>query len=67
MFQLNICIEGLLKSPHISAGFLPEDLDKLFVKYVYPAFTPSVALFVAGTTAYGVLKYIQNEKLKDQN
>lgn len=51
---------------HVSAGFLPEELDKLFVKYVYPVFTPSVGLFVAGTTAYGVLKYLQNEKLKDQ-
>jgi len=49
-----------------SAGFLPEELDKLFVKYVYPVFTPSVVLFVAGTTAYGVLKYIQNEKMKGQ-
>lgn len=52
---------------HVSAGFLPEELDKLFVKYVYPVFTPSVGLFVAGTTAYGVLKYLQNEKLKDQS
>lgn len=50
----------------VPAGFLPEELDKLFVKYVYPVFTPSVGLFVAGTTAYGVLKYLQNEKLKDQ-
>uniref|UniRef100_A0A1J3I4L7 Protein LOW PSII ACCUMULATION 2, chloroplastic n=2 Tax=Noccaea caerulescens TaxID=107243 RepID=A0A1J3I4L7_NOCCA len=58
-----ILIQGLLLA---ASGFLPEELDKLFVKYVYPVFTPSVGLFVAGTTAYGVLKYIQNEKLKDQ-
>ncbi|KFK26752.1 hypothetical protein AALP_AA8G288900 [Arabis alpina] len=59
-----ILVQGLLLA---ASGFLPEELDKLFVKYVYPVFTPSVGLFVAGTTAYGVLKYIQNEKLKDQN
>ncbi|CAA7014421.1 unnamed protein product [Microthlaspi erraticum] len=58
-----ILIEGVVLA---ASGFLPEELDKLFVKYVYPVFTPSVGLFVAGTTAYGVLKYIQNEKLKDQ-
>ncbi|CAG7880262.1 unnamed protein product [Brassica rapa] len=59
-----ILVQGLLLA---ASGFLPEELDKLFVKYVYPVFTPSVGLFVAGTTAYGVLKYLQNEKLKDQN
>ncbi|KAF8116740.1 hypothetical protein N665_0014s0006 [Sinapis alba] len=58
-----ILVQGLLLA---ASGFLPEELDKLFVKYVYPVFTPSVGLFVAGTTAYGVLKYLQNEKLKDQ-
>ncbi|XP_010443397.1 PREDICTED: protein LOW PSII ACCUMULATION 2, chloroplastic-like [Camelina sativa] len=58
-----ILIEGLTLA---ASGFLPEELDKFFVKYVYPVFTPSVVLFVAGTTAYGVLKYIQNEKMKGQ-
>lgn len=47
-------------------GFLPEELDKFFVKYLYPTFTPTVVLFVAGTVAYGGLKYLQNEKAKDQ-
>lgn len=61
-----IVIKNLLCVRFGSAGFLPEELDKLFVKYVYPVFTPSVGLFVAGTTAYGVLKYIQNEKMKGQ-
>ncbi|KAL1222216.1 Protein LPA2 [Cardamine amara subsp. amara] len=59
-----ILIEGIVLA---ASGFLPEELDKLFVKYVYPVFTPSVGLFVAGTTAYGVLKYIQNEKMKGQD
>ncbi|KAG7533826.1 hypothetical protein ISN45_Aa08g014260 [Arabidopsis thaliana x Arabidopsis arenosa] len=58
-----ILIEGIILA---ASGFLPEELDKLFVKYVYPVFTPSVGLFLAGTTAYGVLKYIQNEKMKGQ-
>ncbi|KAJ0099534.1 hypothetical protein Patl1_19937 [Pistacia atlantica] len=38
-----------------ASGFLPEELDKFFVKYLYPTFTPTVVLFVAGTVAYGVL------------
>ncbi|XP_044504986.1 protein LPA2-like [Mangifera indica] len=49
-----------------ASGFLPEELDKFFVKYLYPTFTPTVVLFVAGTVAYGGLKYLQNEKAKDQ-
>lgn len=47
-------------------GFLPEEWDKFFVKYLYPSFTPTVFLFVAGTVAYGVLKYQQNDQVKDQ-
>ncbi|RVW35234.1 Protein LOW PSII accumulation 2, chloroplastic [Vitis vinifera] len=47
-----------------STGFLPEEWDKFFVKYLYPSFTPTVFLFVAGTVAYGVLKYLQNEGIK---
>lgn len=49
------------------AGFLPEAWDKLFAKYLYPSFTPTVFLFVAGTTAYGVLKYLQNEKSEGES
>ena len=33
---------------------------------MYPSFTPTVVLFLAGTVAYGVLNYLQNEKLKNQ-
>ncbi|XP_050386637.1 protein LPA2 [Argentina anserina] len=58
-----ILVEGLALA---TSGFLPEEWDKLFVKYLYPSFTPTVLLFLAGTTAYGVIKYLQNEKLKDQ-
>ncbi|OVA19527.1 hypothetical protein BVC80_9051g20 [Macleaya cordata] len=56
-----ILIEGIALS---ASGFLPEEWDKLFVKYLYPSFTPTVFLFVAGTTVYGVLKYLQGEKTK---
>ena len=48
------------------SGFLPEEWDKFFVKYLYPSFTPTVGLFVAGSVAYGVLKYLQNEELKGE-
>ncbi|XP_041007338.1 protein LOW PSII ACCUMULATION 2, chloroplastic [Juglans microcarpa x Juglans regia] len=58
-----ILVEGILLA---SSGFLPEEWDKLFVKYLYPSFTPTVFLFVAGTVAYGVSKYLQNDKLKDK-
>ena len=43
------------------AGFLPEEYDNFFVKYIYPWFTPTV-LFFAGTVGYGVLKYFESEK-----
>jgi hypothetical protein len=33
---------------------------------LYPSFTPLVFLFVAGTIAYRVLKYQQNEQVKDE-
>lgn len=58
-----ILVEGILLA---ASGFLPEEWDKFFVKYLYPSFTPTVGLFVAGTVVYGVLKYLQNENLKDQ-
>ncbi|XAR66148.1 hypothetical protein NMG60_11012256 [Bertholletia excelsa] len=47
-------------------GFLPEEWDNFFVKFLYPSFTPTVFFFVAGTVAYGVFKYLQNEKLKSE-
>ncbi|XP_023554492.1 protein LOW PSII ACCUMULATION 2, chloroplastic [Cucurbita pepo subsp. pepo] len=56
-----ILVEGIVLA---ASGFLPEKWDKFFVKYLYPSFTPTVSLFVAGTVAYGVSKYLQNEKLK---
>ncbi|XP_021287221.1 protein LOW PSII ACCUMULATION 2, chloroplastic [Herrania umbratica] len=59
-----ILVQGIVLA---ASGFLPEEWDKFFVNYLYPSFTPTVLLFLAGTVAYGVLKYLQNENLKDQN
>ncbi|XP_059304941.1 protein LPA2 [Lycium ferocissimum] len=59
-----ILVQGILLA---ASGFLPEAWDNFFVKYLYPSFTPTVFLFVAGTVAYGVLKYLQNEKSNIEN
>ncbi|XP_059666984.1 protein LPA2 [Cornus florida] len=59
-----ILIEGIVLA---ASGLLPEEWDKFFVKYLYPSFTPTVFLFVAGTVVYGVTKYLQNEKLTGPN
>ncbi|CAA3024298.1 protein LOW PSII ACCUMULATION 2, chloroplastic-like [Olea europaea var. sylvestris] len=59
-----ILVEGIVLA---ASGFLPEEWDKFFVKYLYPSFTPTVFLFVAGTVAYGVLKYLQNEQFNREN
>ncbi|KAK6132174.1 hypothetical protein DH2020_010084 [Rehmannia glutinosa] len=59
-----ILLEGIALA---ASGFLPEAWDTFFVKYLYPSFTPTVFLFVAGTVAYGVLKYVQNENSNIEN
>ncbi|KAL4574875.1 hypothetical protein LXL04_021715 [Taraxacum kok-saghyz] len=59
-----IIVEGLALA---ASGFLPEEWDALFVKYLYPSFTPTVFLFVAGTVVYGVVKYLENEKPNSSN
>ncbi|XP_073012645.1 protein LPA2 [Typha latifolia] len=56
-----ILVEGIALA---ASGFLPEEWDNFFVKYLYPSFTPTVVLFVCGTVAYGVIKYLQGEKMK---
>uniref|UniRef100_A0A803MTW1 Transmembrane protein n=1 Tax=Chenopodium quinoa TaxID=63459 RepID=A0A803MTW1_CHEQI len=47
-------------------GLLPEEWDKFLVKFLYPSFTPTVFLFVAGTVVYGVQKYLQNENAREE-
>ncbi|XP_062224240.1 protein LPA2 [Phragmites australis] len=56
-----ILVEGIALA---ASGFLPEEYDNFFVKYLYPSFTPTVGLFLAGTVGYGVLKYFESEKSK---
>lgn len=53
-----IIVEGIALA---ASGFLPQEWDSFFVKYLYPSFTPTVFLFVAGTVVYGVSKYLENE------
>ncbi|KAI9081590.1 hypothetical protein K1719_036476 [Acacia pycnantha] len=62
-FGAVILAEGLFIA---ASGFLPEELDKFCVNYLYPSFTPTVFVFVAGTVVYGVYKYLQNEKIRGQ-
>eukprot|EP01018_Ginkgo_biloba_P016153 Gb_15276 [translate_table: standard] len=50
-----ILVEGIVLA---ASGFLPEEWDNFFVKYLYPVFTPSVLLFLVGATAYGLFKYL---------
>ncbi|XP_051137919.1 protein LPA2 [Andrographis paniculata] len=59
-----ILLEGIALA---ASGFLPEAWDSFFVKYLYPSFTPTVLLFIAGTVAYGVLRYLQNEISNKEN
>ncbi|XP_011076318.2 protein LOW PSII ACCUMULATION 2, chloroplastic [Sesamum indicum] len=59
-----ILVQGIALA---ASGFLPEAWDNFFVKYLYPSFTPTVFLFVAGTVTYGVLKYLQNENSNKEN
>uniref|UniRef100_A0A0D9YLL2 Uncharacterized protein n=1 Tax=Oryza glumipatula TaxID=40148 RepID=A0A0D9YLL2_9ORYZ len=50
---LIILAEGLALA---ASGFLPEEWDSFFVKFLYPSFTPTVILFLGGTVGYGVFK-----------
>lgn len=58
-----ILVEGVTLA---ASGFLPEEWDQFLVKFIYPIFTPTVFLFVAGSVGYGVIKYLQNQNLKNK-
>ncbi|KAL9269332.1 LPA2-like protein [Drosera capensis] len=49
-----ILVEGVTLA---ASGFLPEEWDKFLVKFIYPIFTPTVFLFVAGSVGYGVINH----------
>ncbi|CAM6104618.1 unnamed protein product [Calypogeia fissa] len=48
-----IFLEGLVLA---GSGFLPEEWDEFAVNLVYPAFTPSVGVFLAIAASYGLWK-----------
>ncbi|XP_047076257.1 protein LPA2-like [Lolium rigidum] len=56
-----ILVQGLALA---ASGFLPSEWDNYLVKFLYPSFTPTVLLFLGGTTGYGVFKYFEGEKSK---
>ncbi|KAF3336124.1 protein LOW PSII ACCUMULATION 2 [Carex littledalei] len=56
-----ILVEGVALA---ASGFLPEEWDNFFVKFLYPSFTPTVFLFLGLSVAYGVIKYLEAEKMK---
>ena len=37
-------------------GFLPEAADNFAINYVYPAFSPTLGVFLAISVVYGLLK-----------
>jgi hypothetical protein len=47
-------------SEHVQ-GFLPEGADAFIQDYVYTAFSPTVGLFLACSSAYGVWKIRQDK------
>ncbi|GBF88312.1 low PSII accumulateion protein, chloroplastic [Raphidocelis subcapitata] len=48
-----LLVEGLVLA---GAGFLPESWDSAVQAYLYPSFSPQMALFLAGSSAYGLWK-----------
>ena len=44
-------------------GFLPEAADDFIMTYVYTSFSPTVGLFLACSSAYGVWKIRQDKSL----
>ncbi len=52
----SMCIK--FAQPHCISmqGFLPEAADNFAVNYVYPAFSPTLGVFLAISVVYGLLK-----------
>ncbi|KAL3684826.1 hypothetical protein R1sor_002848 [Riccia sorocarpa] len=49
-----IILEGVALA---ASGFLPEEWDEFLLKVIYPIFTPTVGVFLAGAAGYGVWKF----------
>eukprot|EP01024_Parvocaulis_polyphysoides_P023074 TRINITY_DN2133_c0_g5_i1.p2 TRINITY_DN2133_c0_g5~~TRINITY_DN2133_c0_g5_i1.p2 ORF type:complete len:176 (+),score=19.53 TRINITY_DN2133_c0_g5_i1:37-528(+) len=48
-----ILVEGIFLA---ASGFLPQELDEFAQNIIYPIFSPTVVLLLAGSTAYGLWK-----------
>eukprot|EP00803_Ostreobium_quekettii_P009625 evm.model.scf_446EXC.4 EVM.evm.TU.scf_446EXC.4 scf_446EXC:43619-46402(+) len=56
---LGFCIlEGIILA---ASGFLPEGIDELVEAYLYPAFSPTVGVFLVGSVLYGLWKTSQQK------
>merc|ERR1739848_395666 len=50
---VGLFVEGLLVA---GSGFLPEDVDQFIVSTIYPAFTPTLGVFLLVSVFYGLFK-----------
>jgi len=48
-----ILVEGVVIG---ASGFLPEAADQWVADVLYPSFSPTVLVFLAGSTLYGLVK-----------
>lgn len=59
---LLILAEGIFLG---ASGFMSAEMDQLAQDVVYPLFTPTLGLFLAGSTAYGLWKTKEEDKTKE--
>jgi hypothetical protein len=58
------CCFAVHHGVHSVQGFLPEAADQFVQDYIYKAFSPTVGLFLACSTLYGVWKTRQDDTSK---
>jgi hypothetical protein len=49
-----------------ASGFMSAEMDQLAQDYVYPLFTPTLGVFLAGSTAYGLWKTREDDSTKSE-
>lgn len=59
-----ILLEGIFLG---ASGFLSEEADQFAQDVVYPLFSPTLGLFLAGSTAYGLWKTREDESSSNKN
>ena len=59
---LLILAEGIFLG---ASGFMSAEMDQLAQDVVYPLFTPTLGLFLAGSTAYGLWKTKEDDSGKN--